>query len=219
MEGRERLMEGRPDAHKGYPQACKCCLHKHANATCMTMRWSLNNSLHEALSREMPRFVINEEELSSIRTESDALFDQKRLDLANHHDRTRQDWHLVFIRANQESVSCRGMDVSMALHQIESLQRHFNNGTISRYQMMCAGLRTVIATPEDPRGTPATVYRAPCARCNICNRRGIPYAVCLSCGEDSGGHYLWIFHCCSTKIINICGPAWIHSLQLLFDKK
>ena len=203
--------------------------HRHANAACTSMQmppaWQCVRRddplipLHEALSREMPRFVINEEELSSIRTESDALFEQKRLDLANHHDRTRQDWHLVFIRANQESVSCRGMDVSMALHQIESLQRHFNNGTISRYQMMCAGLRTVIATPEDPRGTPATVYRAPCARCNICNRRGIPYAVCLSCGEDSGGHYLWIFHCCSTKIINICGPAWIHSLQLLFDKK
>jgi hypothetical protein len=134
----------------------------------------------------MARFVIYQEELSSIRTERDALFE--RLDLAAHHDRTRQDWHLVFIRANQESVSCRGMDFSMVLHQIESLQRHFDNGTISSYQIMCAGLRTVIATPEDPlQETPVTVYRAPRARCNICNRWGIPYAVCLSCGGDSGG--------------------------------
>ena len=159
----------------------------HANATFACIATS--GSLTFSLNWMSICFVIYEKELS---TERDAL--RERLDLVSQCDRTREDWRLLFIRANQESVSCRGMDFSMVLQQIESLQRHFDNGTISRYQMMCAGLRTVIATPEDPlQETPVTRYRAPRARCNICNRWGIPYTVCLSCGEDSGGRHLWIF--------------------------
>lgn len=139
----------------------------------------------------MPKFVIEEAEVSSIKTERDAFFEQKRVELRTHRGRTRLSWHLIFIRKNQETVSCRGMHVSMVLQQIESLQHHFDNDTISSYMMMCAGLRTEIAFPEDAlEETPATAYGAPCARCTICNRKGVPYNVCLSCGEDSGGLYL-----------------------------
>jgi len=139
----------------------------------------------------MPQFVIEEAEVPSIKTERDAFFEQKRIELRTHRGRTRLSWHLTFIRKNKETVSCRGMHVEMVLHQLESLQHHFDNDTISRYIIMCAGLRTVISSPEDPlQETAATAYRAPCARCTICNRKGVPYNVCLSCGEDSGGLYL-----------------------------
>lgn len=137
----------------------------------------------------MPRFTIDEAEVPSIRTERDAFFECKRVELTTHRGRNRA-WLLVFIRANKETMSCRGMHVDMVLHHINSIEDCFNNQTIQSYMIMCAGLRTVIASPEASLAErPLTVYRAPRGSCTICNRRGVRFKVCLSCGEESGGLY------------------------------
>lgn len=136
----------------------------------------------------MPRFVIDEAEVPSIRTERDEFFERKRVELSTHRGRTRS-WHLIFIRKNQETLSCRGMHVDMVMHHINSIEDGFNDQTIQRYMMMSAGLRTVIASPEHGE-RPHRVYLAPRGTCTICDRKGVPYNVCLSCGEESGGLYM-----------------------------
>ena len=143
----------------------------------------MNNS--NQVSSTMPRFEIDKAEVSSIRTERDVFFERKRDELATHRGRTRR-WHLVFIRANKETLSCRDMHVDMVLHHIIEIENHFNDNTLASYMMMCSGLRTVVTFPDDPcQETPVRrVYRAPRATCTICGRPGEPYTVC---GEESGG--------------------------------
>jgi hypothetical protein len=136
----------------------------------------------------MPRFVIDAVEVSSIRTERDAFFEQKRVEVTNHRGKARH-WHLVFIRSVHEELSCRGMTLDMVLDQIDRIEEHFNNGTLSSYYMMCAGLRTVIHNREDSLSPRRLTVYPPRGTCPICRGRGTLYAECMTCGEDSGGRY------------------------------